>query len=401
MLAIQYVRSVRRYLTARFLGPRCNWIYTSPLGCIRLIETPPPSLPSPRWVRVRPILSGICGSDLATITAAGSPYFSPLTSTPFTLGHEVVGRVEEIGAEVDQVRVGDRVVLEPGLHCRTREIQDPCRSCRMGRPAHCENVTGGIISAGIQIGFCRDTGGGWSQSLVAHQGQLHRVPEQLSDDAAVLAEPFSCCLHAVGQSGLSDDQAALVLGSGTMGLLTVAAIRATGCRATLIAVARYRHQQEWAEKLGANLVIPGRGDNLQDLARVLGARTLQPELGRPTVLGGADVCFDCVGSSRTIDDALRLTRAGGTVVMVGMPAIPHNVDWSSMWYKELRIVGSYTTEAGTFRKALQLLAHEEGRMRGLAGARFPLRSFKAALHSALNTGSSRIVKTVFEIEGES
>ena len=88
---MQYVRSVPRYLAARFVGSRFERLYTSGFSTVRLVEVDPPPLPGPRWARVRPILAGICGSDLATITAQGTTYFSPFVSTPFVFGHEVVG----------------------------------------------------------------------------------------------------------------------------------------------------------------------------------------------------------------------------------------------------------------------------------------------------------------------
>src|SRR5262249_6566755 len=155
-----------------------------------------------------------------------------LTSFPFTFGHEVVGVVEEVGAEVRNARPGDRVVVEPVLHCAVRGIEPACAACRAGKYGNCVNVTGGDVSAGVQTGYCRDTGGGWSASLVAHDVQLHRVPDGPPDDAAVMVEPFSCALHGVlraldsplspGGRGASETTA-LVLGCGTMGLLTIAA----------------------------------------------------------------------------------------------------------------------------------------------------------------------------------
>ena len=107
-----------RYLIARLLGNRWNWLYTSWLSCARLVNIESPQLPSPDWVKIRTRLSGICGSDLATITAKGSPYFSPFTSCPFVFGHEVVGEIAEIGPQVEGYDVGDRVVIEPVLAVR-------------------------------------------------------------------------------------------------------------------------------------------------------------------------------------------------------------------------------------------------------------------------------------------
>lgn len=396
MLAVQYVRSVPRYLATRTLAGIWPGISTSPLAPIRLAEIDPPTLHGPRWARVRPILSGICGSDLATIVARGSPYFSPFTSTPFVFGHEVVGEVVETGAEVSGVHAGERVVLAPPLHCAVRGIEEPCAPCRAGETGHCRNVTRGAISAGIQTGYCRDTGGGWSGSLVAHDLQLHAVPDGVSDEAAVLIEPFGCCLNAVERAALIDGQTALVIGCGTIGLLTIAAVRAVRPACRIVAVARYPHQRDAARRLGADVVI-GTGSELrEELALAVGADLYRPEIGPPVALGGADVTFDCVGSGNTLDDAMRFTRARGAVIVVGMPGVPEGVDWTAMWHKELDVRGSYTCGDETFARAVALTAVIGDRLAPLVGACYPLEEYGAAIGTALEAGRAGIVKTVFQ-----
>lgn len=408
MRAIQYMKSVPRYLLVRYLGRRWPWLYTSPFSCIALREIPEPALPGQDWVRVRTRLCGICGSDLATIRAEGSPYFSPFTSFPFVLGHEIVGEVAEAGAEVDHVRPGDRVTIEPALSCAVRGLTDLCRQCRLGNYGNCEQVTHGAISAGIQIGFCRDTGGGMSPTFVAHRLQIHRIPAEIPDEAAVLIEPFSCALHAVLQVPTPDESRILILGCGTMGLLTIAALRAVGCHAEILAAARYPHQAAFARELGANAVL-STGDRLYpEVAEATGAEVFTPELGKPILVGGVDVTFDCIGSQSTIDDALRLTRARGRVVIVGMPAIPRGVDWTSIWYKELEVRGAYTygTEnfegrrLRTFELAIRLLAERTELLGSLVSARYPLREYGRAIEHAMRAGRAGAVKTVFEFSTE-
>lgn len=395
MKALQYVKSVPRYLAARFVGSRIERLYTSGFSTVRLANVEPPPLPGARWARVRPILSGICGSDLATITAQGTTYFSPFVSTPFVFGHEVVGEVVETGSEVARVAVGDRVALSPPLHCEVRGIEERCAECRAGHTGHCTNVTAGALSAGIQTGYCRDTGGGWSGSLVAHELQLHTVPAGVSDEAAVLIEPLSCCMHAVERATVPEDGTALVLGCGTIGALTIAALRVDGSRCRLIVVAKYHHQQETARRLGADVVI-GTGDSMRaDLARELGVELHETELGPPTSLGGADVTFDCIATARTLDDAMRFTRARGAVIVVGMPGVPDGVDWTAMWHKELDVRGSYTSDEETFGRAVATAARLDVELRPLVGARFPLEDWADALRCALHSGESGVIKTVF------
>jgi len=392
--AIRYVRSVPRFVAVRALGRLWSGAATSPLAPLELADVPPPPLPGPRWARVRPRLSGVCGSDLATITAHGSPYFSPFTSTPFVFGHEVVGDVVEVGAEVTRVAAGDRVVLAPPLHCEVRGIEERCGPCRAGATGHCTHVTRGDVSAGIQTGYCADTGGGWSESLVAHEVQLHGVPEGMSDEAAVLVEPFSCCLHAAERGAPPDDGTALVIGCGTIGLLTIAALRATGRTCRIVAVARYPHQRERARMLGADEVVGSGRQRREALAALLSAELHRPEIGPPVAVGGADVTFDCVGSGATLDDGMRFTRAGGRLIVVGMPGLASGVDWTAMWHKELDVKGSYTCDDPTFRRAIALASESADELAPLVGAVYPLEAYRQAIGTALDS-SSGVIKVAF------
>ncbi len=406
MKAVQFRKSVWRFIAVKLLG---NWlpVATSPLGMVVLRDVEPPKLPSPRWVRVRPLLSGICGSDLAVITAENSLLLSPLTSTPFTFGHEVVGEVVEVGDVVTKVRVGDRVVIEPALSCFVREIDPPCSRCAEGNYACCERLTEGVISAGVQTGYCRDTSGGWSDELVAHEWQLFRVPKELENDVAVLTEPFSCALHAVLRAlsySSTKPETVLVLGCGTMGLLTIAALRIlerslNKSPSQIVAVAKYPHQKDWAIKLGANEVMPKDNQTYKRLSDLTNAKVLQPELGKPTVLGGFDIVFDCVGSKSSLEDAVRWTRANGVLAVVGMPAEP-KVNWTSIWFKEIRVVGTYAygvedwlgLKVRTFELALQLLKENSSLFKGLVTHRFPLTRWRHAVQTALHAGRLGAIK---------
>ncbi len=430
MKAIAFEKSIPRFVAMKLLGTRRSgrlatgsWNVFSPAA---LRDVPEQPLPTEEWVRVAPRLSGICGSDLSVICAKGSPYFAPLTSTPFVFGHEVVGVVTELGGRVaacessdglPALSVGDRVFLEPALGCRVRGITPPCAACSRGQNALCINVTRGDISAGIQTGYCRDTGGAWADSFVAHRTQLFPVPAQVHDEAAVLAEPFSCALHGVLRVALSNDQTLFVVGCGAIGLLTVAAIRAIGCTARIVAVAKYSHQRQHAMDLGANVIVApprhdgGRRGRYDQWAGALDAELYYPELGKPTVLGGANVTFDCIGSSTSIDDSIRFTASGGDVVLIGMPGIPSNVDWTSIWYKELSLHAAYAYGVENARGAvaqhlagrhtcdiaIDLLETWGDRLARLVSQPYRLHEHRHALRSALFTARSGVVKTLFRI----
>lgn len=441
MKALEFRKSIPRYALLRLLGGRCPRGLYAKAAPLSLREMPPKRLPTAHWVRVRPGRAGICGSDLATICAKGSPYLAPITSMPFVLGHEVVGAVTEVGTQVRSFAQGDRVVLQPALGCRVRGIDPPCRACADGQDALCSNVMRGDISSGIQTGYCRDTGGGFSEGFVAHESQLYRVPEEIDDAAAVLVEPFACALHGVlrtvghrrpaaslgeGESrragtlcpGDADTKNVLVIGCGAIGLLTIAALRAVGSTARILAVAKYDHQRALATEFGANeLLGGGRGvaERYAAWAKALDTEVLDPELGKPAVIGGADVVFDCIASSQSIDDGLRFTRSGGTFVLVGMPGIPKGIDWTPMWYKELNVHAAYaygterwpvggeamelgaTASRTTFDIAIELMRTWQGKVTKLLGQPFELADYRGAITAALSSGETGVAKTTFVI----
>ncbi|HEX4082107.1 MAG TPA: zinc-binding dehydrogenase [Acidimicrobiales bacterium] len=385
------------------------------VGPLRLLDIDPPALPGPDWRRVTPRLSGICGSDLATLDGRSSRYFEDLVSFPFVPGHEVVGTVDDdgVGAGGRPLAAGSRVVLEPVLGCVARAIDPPCPACAAGRTGDCERVAFGHLRPGLQTGFCADTGGGWSAAgLVAHQSQLYAVPDDLTDDDAVTIEPVACAVHAVLAAGLRDGDTVAVLGAGTVGLAVVAALAhlaATGrvpVPAAVLVGARYGHQRELAATLGATDVLPA-----DQLGRAVRRRSRSLVLGPPAVrdqrlTGGADVVFDCVGSSDSIAQALDLVRPRGHVALVGMPGHVH-VDLTSLWHREVTLAGAYaygieqvggdgtTAPVRTFDLAIETVAAKQTGQ--LVSARYPLDRFEEAVAHAGAAGRRGAVKIAFEL----
>ncbi len=406
MKAIEYRKSIPRFLMVRGLARRWGSVATNPLSaCIRLAEVEPPALPGPRWVRLRVIQSGICGSDLATVFAKGSMYFSPLLSFPFVLGHELVATVAETGKEVSRWQEGERVVVQPALGCQVRGIDPPCDFCRSGSVGNCVRVMDGDISAGIQTGYCRDTGGGWASELVAHESQLFRVPEGMADSVAVLAEPFACALHAALKVRSEGVQRIIILGCGTIGLLSLLALRLLGRKDRIIAIARHPHQASLARDLGADETVSQRDASYEALSQVVEAKLFRPEIGKPIFVGGVEVCLDCVGSSASIDDAVRFCGPRGQVILVGMPAVPKGIDWTAIWYKELEVAGCYAygteqwqgSPRATFDLALELMTNHPEQFSRLVTHHFKLDEYRGAIHTASHTGPIQSIKTVFDI----
>jgi len=400
--ALVYRKSIPRYLLMRVGSRRIKTLETSRFSPLQLEDAPDPGLPTPEWVRVKPLLSGICGSDLGTLSSENSPYFSPITSPPFVMGHEVVGEVLE---DNSGFHAGERVVLEPALGCTVRGIDPPCPYCASGRHALCLNVSKGDISAGIQTGFCHDTGGGWSQrTLVAHPSQLHRVPDAVPDEAAVAIEPLACAVHAALGAAPAPDETTLVIGAGSVGLFTVAALRHLTQAGRIICVAKHERQKNEALRLGATEVVHPKQTYMK-LPGMLGTEAYHTELGKPVVTGGAGKVFECVGAPGTMEDALRLTRPGGEVTLVGMPGAKSTLDLTALWHKEIHLSGSYAYSveqyegniSSSFELALRIAPEIE--LQTLVGPSYPLESYKEAITAARSAGREGNVKVVFDHRG--
>ncbi|HEY8497716.1 MAG TPA: alcohol dehydrogenase catalytic domain-containing protein [Limnochordales bacterium] len=402
MKAVLFDVTIPRYAAARLAGRLWADAYTGPVGPARLREVPVPELPGPDWVLVRTRLGGICGSDLHTLFLETSPSTSPLASFPFVLGHENVGVIERAGPSVEGFSPGQRVVVDPVLGCEARGIDPPCAACRRGDYQLCEHFTEGRLAPGTLIGTCRDTGGSWGEYFVAHRSQLLPVPEGLSDEAALMAEPFAVALHPVLRWPPAPGQTALVIGAGTVGLGVVAALKTVAPGVRVVAVARHRHQAEMAARLGADEVVTERGRALDErLASLLGARLLRPILGRPVPVGGADVTYECVGSGASIADALRFTRAGGRVVLAGLASLPRGVDWTPIWLKELELRGTYCygyerlpdgRRMRTMAYALELMAAGRVDLAPLVTHTFPLERWRDAVRVASRKGPSGAIR---------
>jgi threonine dehydrogenase-like Zn-dependent dehydrogenase len=376
-------------------------------GPLSIKDVDPPGLPNSQWVRVRPLLSGICGSDLATVFASTTRYFEPLVSFPFTPGHEIVGL---------SLDTGTRVVVESALTCKARDLP-LCRFCRDGKDELCESVAAGNIKEGIQIGYCRSTGGGWSQELVAHRSQLWPVDDSLSDEDAVLVEPLACALHSVHSAVLNGTENVAVVGAGTVGLLTLASLAYLFPKLSISVVAKYSNQRVAASRLGATQIVAE--DELERSARRLSHSFRKGGW----LSGGYDVVFDCVGSSKSLSSSISSVRPGGQVVAVGMPS-QTDIDLTPLWHREVSLKGSYAYGVEVLPKErfthldlteclsatedrdgqvsirtfdLALYAMKTLRLGWMVSHRYPLENYVDALEKAARAGSHDAIKVAFDL----
>jgi threonine dehydrogenase-like Zn-dependent dehydrogenase len=389
MKALRYERKPVRYVAAHVAGSLSPGGGANH-GPLRLADVDPVDLPGPGWLRIRPRLAGICGSDLATIDGQSSRYFEPIVSFPFVPGHEVV-------ADTPDDR---RVVLEPVLGCVARGIEPPCPACARGDLGNCERLAFGHLEPGLQSGFCADTGGGWSTFMVAHESQLHAVPDDFDDDAAVIVEPTACAVHASLRAGVREGDVVVVLGAGTLGLLSVAALRAFTGAGTIVAAAKHAEQRRLAADLGADTVC--EPDEMPRLVRrITGSMAYGPQL-----TGGADGVLDCVGSDTSIQQSLAVVKPRGRVTLVGMPAVV-KLNLTTLWHRETELAGAYAygtetlaggARARTFDLAFTLV--RDAHLGRLVSAWYPLADYKAAIAHAANAGRRGAVKVVFDMRAE-
>jgi threonine dehydrogenase-like Zn-dependent dehydrogenase len=393
MRTIYFEKDIPRVLLARALRPIWPGVVFSSLSPTRFDEMAEAPLPDPHWARVRNRLCGICTTDLHLLNVETDPKIA-LAALPGTsriyLGHEVAGEVSEVGSEVSDLRVGDRVTMDAQLpNCRSQGIEPLCHHCRAGNPFLCENAS---LGQGPQA-----QGGGWGDAFMVHESMLYKVPDALDDDCVAMIEPLSVGVRAALRRLPTSDERTLVVGCGTIGLTVVQAVRALSPRCHITAMARYPQQVEMARKLGADEIIE-KGDPYVETARLTGGKLYAGMMNNRMILGGFDVIYDCIGSGRTLQDSLRWTRAGGTMVLVGTVLERMHVDLTPICFQEVNLTGLVShgmeeragVRQSTFDLTTDLLLQSKLTVAGLITHRFPLEEWHAAVRTAADKRSGAI-----------
>jgi threonine dehydrogenase-like Zn-dependent dehydrogenase len=400
MQALVYYRSVGRYLLAKGLNrfwPRTFFARVAPLRLKEVEFTPP----GPGWVVLRPRLCGICGSDLNLLKGTESFLLEPYASMPAVLGHEVVAEVVEAPAGSGW-GAGDRVVVEPSLPCAVRGVP-PCRYCAAGAYNLCENFREGELAPGVIMGFTQGVGGGMAEMMAAHPSRLVRVPDDLPDETAVLTDSLASALQPVLDHFPEDHHTVVILGAGIIGQHLLRLLRALGSAARVVVVSRHPFQAKLAREGGADLILanPSRAE----IGEAAGARLVPTTMGGGNLEGGADLFFDCVGSTNSLQEGLLTLRGRGTYVLVGTAGALGPVDFSSLWFRELTLTGSSTYAGGvfqgeevrTYEKAVELLGRGDYPTRGLVSHLFPLADYRRAFRTAFNKRRHQSLKVALDL----
>lgn len=380
---------------------------------IQLQEVPEAEVQFPDWVVLDTRLCGICGSDYKQVFIDFEGIDSPLatfTTFPQVLGHEVVATVAEKGPEVPDLEIGQRVVLNPWLSCAPRGIAPVCDACQEGQFSLCVNFKRGRLAPGIHTGTCSEASGGFAPKLPAHHSMAIPVPDGVSDEAAVLADPFAVSLHSVLRHPPSPGDLVVVYGCGTLGLCAIEILnKLFDCR--IYAITRFEHQARLARRLGAIETIPWRPtENIIDrFAEITDAREVLPATpgvpALPMLYGsrGVRVVYNTVGTAESIEVSIRLAGPRSTVVLSGVDT-PARFEWSPHYFKEINLVGSNAFGFEDFegkrqhaiRHYLDLASAGRVDVTPILTHRFPLEKYRDAFLHAHDQGDSEAVKILFD-----
>jgi len=289
-------------------------------GDLRLIEKDVPKI-SEDEVLIKVGACGVCGTDLHFYKGEWK------VNPPIVLGHEFSGTVIQTGSRVNTVRTGDRVVAEPNILC------GKCKYCRMSeRNFFCENIQA--------IGVTVD--GAFAEYVKAPERNVYRVPSGMTLEEAALIEPLACVIRGLDNVKIPVASNVAIVGAGPIGLLMIQMVKHYGA-ASIIALDLVEERLRLAEELGATRVVN------------IGKEDPEKAVLEATEGVGADVSIECVGSSSAVEEAFRLTRRGGRLLIFGVA--PENDVWHvkpfEIYDKEISIFASYRSPY-TFQRAVNI-----------------------------------------------
>lgn len=241
--------------------------------------------------------------------------------------------------------------------------------------------------------------------FVCHESQCHIIPKNISDDAALLADPFGVSLHSILQNPPPQAGTVLVYGLGTLGLLAVAILNRLFPNVEILAAGKYPHQAQAAKRIGAKQVYSGAPE---DLILRIGEHTKNPLRhpwkGLPFLMDGVDIVYDTVGSPESVETSLRVLKPRGRLVISGVEA-PKRFEWTLLYFKEVEMVGSnafgYETYKGERRHAMDIfleLASEGLDISSIITHHYPFSDWRQAFSALMDKTHSGAIKVAFDFE---
>lgn len=289
-----------------------------------IIEEVPVREPGPKDVLIKIKYCGICGTDVHIFHGEkGSAEVNP----PVTLGHEFSGEIVKTGEQVKRLKVGDRVSVDPNTYCGA------CYFCMNGKKHLCPDMKG--------LGTALD--GAFAEYITVPEETVCMIPDHVSDMAAAMIEPISCCLHGFDMADIKLGDNVMIVGTGNIGLIMVQLARSAGA-ASVIAVEPNEKRRKKAKLLGADIAVDPLMDDLEAVIK---------ENKIPNI----DKVIDCAGLTSTAEYSVRYAGKGATVMLFGLtgPDDVMKLKPFEVFKKELTIKGSFVNP-DTFERAVRLLA---------------------------------------------
>jgi (R,R)-butanediol dehydrogenase / meso-butanediol dehydrogenase / diacetyl reductase len=302
-------------------------------GDIRIEEVPTPSIKAPDDVVVEVHYCGICGTDLheylvGPIVTPTSPH--PLTGAtlPQTLGHEFSATVLEIGADVQDVQVGDRVAIMPAIVC--------------GRCHYCRRGLGHLCMRFACTGLSAETGG-LAGIAVVKEYQVAVLPDEVSDLEGAVVEPACVAAYGVDRAGVTGGDIVLVTGAGPIGILSAMYASAIGASTVVIAEPN-KNRAELASALDIGIVVD---PTVEDFAELV---------GQVTGGIGVDLTVECSGTTPGLGTAVTHTRRRGSIVQTGLHTKPATLDAMALSEKDLTLYGSWCYYVTDWPRIIRMVA---------------------------------------------
>ncbi|HMK98879.1 MAG TPA: zinc-binding dehydrogenase, partial [Acidimicrobiales bacterium] len=293
--------------------------------------------------------------------------------------------------------------------CGPRGVEPVCPACRAGDLSRCWSFTKGALGPGVHIGVATDAPGGWAELLAAHDSMLIPVPDTISDELAVLADPFAVSMHAVVRHPPPSGGRVLVYGAGALGCTSVASLRALYPDTEIAVVARFPAQASLVRRFGAQRVFEHepRLALVEQVAEWSGGVLHTPFDGLPVAHpGGVDVVYDTIARPETLEVGVRVLTEGGVLVQTGV-STPGRWESTPLYFKEITIAGSNAfgieevegNRQHAIAHYLDLTAAGRVDLSGMLTHRFALEQWWDALKALARQDRSGAVKVAFEPNG--
>jgi len=333
-------------------------------GKIEFRDIPIPELKQ-NDVLVKMMRIGVCGSDIHVYHGK-----HPYTDYPVTQGHEVSGKIEKIGSNVQNLKPGDKVTIQPQVVC------DKCYPCTHGKYHICDELK--------VMGF--QTTGAGSEFFAVDSEKVIKLPDDMTYEQGAMIEPCAVTVHAVSRGGDITGFNVLVLGAGPIGNLVGQTAKALGAKGVMITdLSDFR--LGIAKEVGIDFTInPTKQDLSEEIVKAFGSDK-------------ADLIIECVGANETIDAAIDNARKGSDIIVVGVFGEKPTVNLGFVQDRELRLIGTLMYQTDDYNKAIELIDSGKINLEPLMTVHFPFKEYNKA-YKYIDDKKDKVMKVFIDVNNE-